>query len=246
MAVLASLAWLAPFVSVHPLLAGVFAFACVSAETLVASAKAPSFSRRAILWLPLPIAGLLGVALLGDALPALLAAAIVTALLLGVGTAIGGSVGGAIEHPGHLVVVALVSSLVDAFSVLHPRGPTAQLLEVDAAISVLVLPWPMLGTPHIEPILGVGDVVFAALYLAAARRHALPLRRTVLALATGLALTLLVVVLTARALPALPFLGAAVVAAHPEARRVPREDRTKAIVALVGLSVLFGLLFALR
>jgi hypothetical protein len=186
------------------------------------------------------------VALAGPALPRVVAAALVTSALLTFGTLVGSVVGSAIDHAGHLLVVAVISSLVDAFSVLHPSGPTAQLVRVQTALDVLILPWPILGTARIEPILGVGDVAFAAIYLAAAKRHGLPLRRTVAALAAGLAVTLGVVLATGRGIPALPFLGAAVVVAHPQARRLPEADRKKALLGLGVLVALFAVLFALR
>jgi hypothetical protein len=226
--------------------AGILAFACVGAEVLTAAGLAPRLPARALLWLPLPIGTLVAVAVAGPALPRLLAAALVTSALLAVGTLLGSVVGAAIDHPGHLIVVAVVSALVDAFSVLHPSGPTAQLVQVQAAIDVLILPWPILGTDRIEPILGVGDIAFAAIYAAAARRHGLPLRRTLAALAAGLCVTLVVVLVTGMGIPALPFLGAAVVIAHPEARRLPAADRKKALLGLAFLLALFAALFALR
>ena len=62
--------------------------------------------------------------------------------------------------------------------------------------------------------------MFAALYLAAARKHALSIPRTLLALALGFAAALGCVVWLEQAVPALPFLGLAMVAAHPQARRL--------------------------
>lgn len=92
----------------------------------------------------------------------------------------------------------------------------------------------------------MGDITFAALYLAAARRHGLPVSRTLVALALGLAATLATVLLTGIGVPALPFLGLAVVLAHPEARRIPHPDRPKALVGIAIVVLLFGALAWLR
>ncbi len=243
---LALVASIAPRVPLAPLPAYLLAFACVAAEVLCAAALAPRLRARALAWLVVPLGSSAGVVALGDALPELAAAALVTSSLLFAGTLLGSVVGGAVEHAGHLVIVAVVSALVDVFSVLHPSGPTAQIVRIEAAVSVLALPWPMLGTARVEPILGIGDVTFAAIYLAAARRHALSRRRTLLALACGLAVTLVVVVVAERGVPALPFLGAAFVLAHPEARRVPPGDRRAALLGVVGIVLLFAALLALR
>lgn len=249
-AALALVAGLAPRVPIDgglgALLGAALAFGCVGGEVLFASVAAPRFSRRALLWLIAPASALGALALLGDAVPAVVAAMLVTSCLLGAGTMIGAKVGEAIEHPGHLLVVAIVSALVDAFSVLHPSGPTAQLIENESVVAILVLPWPLLGTTRIAPVLGVGDVVFSALYVAACRRHGLSIRRTAIALAFGLALAFALAVAAARGIPALPLMGAAVLIAHPAARRLPPEDRIKAAAGIGALATLFVVLFALR
>ncbi len=232
--------------AVHRAVAGVLAFACVGGEVLLVAGLAPPLRPRGLVGLGASLAVLVGVALAGPALPTIAAAALVTLALLVAGTLVGAVVGRAIEDPGHLVVVAAVSALVDVYSVLHPTGPTAQLVQIEAAVDVLILPWPLLGTGRIEPVLGVGDVAFAAIYAVATRRHGLSMRRTLLALAAALAVTLAVVMSTGIGIPALPFLGAAIAIAHPEARRVPAKDRRKALVGLGLLLAAFVALFALR
>lgn len=232
--------------SAWPLAAGVIAFACVSSEVLVASALTPRLPPGALFLALIPVGALVGVALAGSAVTELAASMIVTLALLAVGTLTGGVVGNAIDKPGYLIVVAAVSALVDIFSVLHPNGPTAQLVQIEIATNVLILPWPILGTARIDPVLGVGDIAFAAIYAVATKRHGLPMARTVAALAIGLSVTLAAVVATGVGIPALPFLGAAVVIAHPAARAVPREDRKRAFYGLVILVLAFAVLFVLR
>src|SRR5690606_6591372 len=98
-AVLAASAWLAPHVpagSLTAILAGVFAFACVGAEVIVAGTWAPPLSHRSSLGLLVPAALLVAIALLGAAIPAVLAAVLVTACLLGAGSRLGATVGHAI------------------------------------------------------------------------------------------------------------------------------------------------------
>lgn len=246
-AALVLFAWLAPHgPAVHRVVAGVLAFACVGGEVLLVAGSTPPLPPRALVGLGASLAILVAVALAGPALPTIAAAASVTLALLLAGTLVGAVVGRAIEHPGHLVVVAIVSALVDAYSVLHPSGPTAQLVQIETAVDVLILPWPILGTARIEPVLGVGDVAFAAIYAVASRRHGLSMRRTLLALAAALAVTLAVVMSTGIGIPALPFLGAAIAIAHPEARRIPAKDRRKALVGIGLLAAVFVALFALR
>ena len=159
-------------------------------------------------------------------------ACVVTVLLLSAGTLIGALVGYHIEAPGHLLIVVVVSSLVDLLSVVHPAGPSAQLAQDKAMLSLLALPWPMLGTKDLIPVIGVGDVVFSALYVGASRAHALSSRRTLLALIAGFVLTLAALFVFVMPIPALPFFGAAMLVAHPRARMLPAADRKKALIGL--------------
>jgi hypothetical protein len=232
---LAAIAWaelliasahrVAPALPVGPVAAYTIGFAAVVLTVLGSAWRCPPLGPRALGLLLLPAAGLYLVQV--QPLAELGAAMIVTAGLLIAGTLVGAVVGGAIEQPGHLVFVAIVSAAADVFSVFHPSGPSAAVVQSDAALSVLALPWPFLGTSAIEPFLGVGDIVFTALYVACARKHGLGVGRTLLALTLGYAVTMVAVVALEVAVPALPFLGLAVVAAHAPARRPPREDRLR-------------------
>ncbi|MDD9970599.1 MAG: hypothetical protein OXR73_30460, partial [Myxococcales bacterium] len=148
----------------------------------------------------------------------LVGAAVVMWCLLLLGVAVGTFVGARVERPGHLLFVALVSSLADIVSVYHPQGVSHAIIESETALSLLALSFPMLGTDAIEPLLGVGDLVFVALYLTASRVHQLSLRRTLAALSLGLAVTAASVVVLEMALPALPFLGLSILIALPAAR----------------------------
>lgn len=210
----------------------VLAFAWVGAETLVLAslARGTSPSRLAVT-LAIALAALLALALttgsIGAAGPALVSAA-----LLAAGASAGALVGGRIQHPGHLGVVAIVSSVADVVSVFHEAGPTAQIAESAPTLSLLALSAPMLGTSDVPPLLGVGDVVMAALYASAAARFALSELRTWTALALGLAAAMLAVLLLELALPALPFLGLAMITAHPEARLPPPHERRQAALGI--------------
>jgi hypothetical protein len=158
--------------------------------------------------------------------------ALVAAILLAGGSSAGALVGSRIQHPGHLGVVAVVSSVADIVSVFHESGPTAQLAESTPWLSLFAIGAPMLGTSDVPPLLGVGDVVMAALYATAAARFALPEKRTWMALTGGLASAMVAVLVLEIALPALPFLGLAMVVAHPETRLPPHHERPQAALGI--------------
>jgi hypothetical protein len=236
-ALLYAAGWTGPRLPFYPMAAFALGFSAVAGESLLVSLLVPRALPRMLPWLAVPVAALLLVHLTGGA--SLAAAAAVTASLLVGGTLLGSVVGSAIEHPGHLGFVAVASAVADLFSMYSPAGVTAAVVESPAVLSLVSLPWPMLGTGQVESFLGVGEVIFCSLYLAASRVHALGVKRTAVALAGAFVLTLLALVLFERAIPALPFLGAAVVLAHPQARRPAAADRRRGWIAMAVLLLVF-------
>jgi len=239
-----AVSFLAPGLPLAPLGAYIIAFVVVMGTTLAAARIAPTLERPALSLVVLSaVAMLVLLFIYGETVPSPLGAVAVTAILLFAGGAVGGTVGGRIEHAGHLLVVAVVSLLVDTFSVYHPAGPTAAVVAQPKALAVLALPWPMLGTEEIVPVLGVGDIVFAALYLSASRRHGLGLRRTTVAVALGLVVTMAAVIISGFPIPALVAMGLAVLIAHPEARKLPPKDRKKGRIILGALALIWILVW---
>ncbi len=235
---------LAPALTIAPMAAFVFAFVCVCAATLLTSWHVPVTPARTLVLSLFPAAALLWIRMspnLGAA-----KALMVTGSLLGIGTLLGSVIGSRIQAAGHLLFVAIVSSAVDVFSVFAPSGPTATLIATPQTLHVLALPWPMLGTGDIVPILGVGDVVFAALYRGAARAHGVSPTRTMTALGCGFGLTLVTLLLVQLPIPALPFLGLCVVALVPQARAVPTVDRRAGWIGVAILLTILGLLVRYR
>lgn len=156
-----------------------------------------------------------------------------TGAILLTATTIGAVVGSRVPHRGHLLPVALVSTAVDLWSALAPEGPTRALATTPdpAWLRVLAASAPVAPSRAMEPMLGFADAIFAALYLAAAKRHALSLWRTTAAVALGLVAAGIVAVIAKKPLPALPFLGIFVVLFVRESRDVQREDRSAVLVA---------------
>jgi len=232
-----------------------FAAELVVAAVIGAGVLAPAARVRWAVALVVPAGVLVAAALWGPApgagnassdVEARVTLAAITAALL-VGGSLGGAIVGArVRKAGYLIVVAYVSSLADVYSVLASGGPSAHVAQSERALSVLAVSWglPALGGGVAPvPIIGVGDVVMTALYLVAARQLGLGVRRTVVAIAVGYLVVAALLVVFAQALPALPVLGVAVLLAHPEARRIPPEDRRTAWIGMAALTALFALLW---
>jgi hypothetical protein len=157
----------------------------------------------------------------------------VDAALVAMAWGIGGFIGERIQHPGHLLPACVVVAAVDLTSVVSRFGPTHAIAESERALSLAAISFPVPGTSLAAPALGVGDLIFMAIVFAACRVHHLSVvRATVLCLgATWLAGVGSALLETA--VPALMPVGAAVVLGIPPLRRLRREDRRAAVVAMV-------------
>jgi hypothetical protein len=107
------------------------------------------------------------------------------------------------ETVSWVVLVAVIIPWVDAYSVW--RGPTKQIVEHhEHVFSVLSFAFPVPGE-HAAANLGVPDLLFFALFLAAAERFGLRVFATWLGLVAGLGITIaLTVWFELSGLPALP------------------------------------------
>ena len=112
---------------------------------------------------------------------------------------------GYFEAVSWVVLVALIIPWVDAFSVFSHRGPTHRIVANHPyVLSVLSYAFPIPGE-HAAANLGVPDLLFFALFLAAAARYGLRVRWTWLALVASFGVTIaLAVELGLAGLPALP------------------------------------------
>jgi hypothetical protein len=226
----------------EPRLAYSVAFAAVSIELVLVARL--SFSTTAPVTLAAGLATLISLWSLRALQVSPVTAALLTCVLLAGVTLLGAAIGGRIQAPGHLLAVFGISSLADLWSVFDPEGPSAKL-AVHAAtqpekLVVLALPWPMLGSDRIEAIIGAGDILFAALYLAALAQHGLAATRAAWLMLGGLLIGLCGLLILERAIPLLPLMGAAVMIAEPKARSLSARERRSVALVLAALAVVIG------
>ncbi len=239
-----AVAAVAPALPFAPIAGFGAAFAMVAGAVLLVGALAPAASPKGAIALIAPLGVIVAVGwwsprgMVG-------ALAVVGALLTG-GSLVGGIVGAGVKHPGHLLVVAWVSSLADLYSVLSPHGVSAHVIRSQAALSLAALSWPIPGTPDISPVLGVGDVMLSTVYLVVARRHRMGIARMVIALTVGYAATFVALLVCQRALPVLPFLAGAVLLIVPGARKLQAKDRRTAFIGMGIMTILFAAAWCTR
>lgn len=226
----------APHVSLDLTSGFVLGYVAVAAEIVALAVLAPLLAARPLM-LSLALAAVALASLLGLSATAWSGALLTIALGGGV-TLLGAALGARTEKPGQLAAVAAVSAIADLWSVLDPSAPSARLAEQAMAqpeqLALFALPFPLLGSELVPALIGAGDVLFAALYVAAFRVHGLSVVRVAVALAAGFALGLLGLLITLAPLPLLPLLGAAVVLSEPAARSLTRREwRTVLLVCAV-------------
>lgn len=240
-ALLALLYACAVWLPAHPLASLALAYGCCATATCVAAwvasraRETPTIAHTGIGILAAILLAIAGFVLSPNLDPWAAFASSAAVLLLG--STVGVAVGSRVPAASHLLVVALLSSAVDLWSALSPEGPTHALATTPDPrwLRVLAVSAAVDAQRHIEPMLGVGDGIFAGLYLAAAVKHRLSIARMSLAVWLGLIAAGAAVLLLRRPLPALPFVGFFVVIFHAEVRRVAREDRRATTVAWLAL-----------
>ena len=124
---------------------------------------------------------------------------------------------GYFEAVSWVVLVAVIIPWVDAFSVFSHRGPTHRIVENHPyALTVLSYAFPIPGEDN-AAYLGVPDLLFFALFLAAAARFGLRAGWTWVALVASFGVTIaLAVELSLEGLPALPLLSVAFLAPNAD------------------------------
>jgi hypothetical protein len=124
---------------------------------------------------------------------------------------------GYFESVSWVVLVALIIPWVDAFSVFSHRGPTHKIVANHPyVLTVLSYAFPIPGEDT-AAYLGIPDLLFFALFLAAAARFGLRVGWTWVALVASFGVTIaLTVELTLAGLPALPLLSFAFLATNAD------------------------------
>jgi hypothetical protein len=121
------------------------------------------------------------------------------------------------ETLGWVVLIALIIPAVDALSVFHERGPTRRITEDHPEIftDIFSFAFPVPGV-NSAAHLGLPDLLFFALFLAAATRFALRPGLTWLTMTLSFGATLALTVARDDGLPALPLLSIAFLLANAD------------------------------
>ena len=128
---------------------------------------------------------------------------------------LGTLLGRVMEAPSWLLMAAAVAFLADLWSVF--AGPTKVVVEkAPVVLDYALVHFPMLGSAAPGAGLGMTDLLFVGVFVAGSRRVGLRLRTSFAAMMGSFVLTLLLTITLDRALPALPLLALAFLAANAD------------------------------
>jgi hypothetical protein len=120
------------------------------------------------------------------------------------------------EQLGWVVLVACIIPFVDAFSVFSPRGPTNEIVKHhEQVFTTFSIAFPIPGEPAAAN-LGLPDLLFFSLFLAAAARFGLRPGLTWIAMTASFGATLAIASVWKGGLPALPLLAIAFLAVNAD------------------------------
>jgi len=157
-----------------------------------------------------------------------------------------------IREPNLLLPVCVVAAIADVYTVFW--GPTGKVLEVaPQVVEKLAVSIPKMGSasgPHgvaglsFVAMMGLGDVIFAALFFAAAVRFELNVKRTfwgmLIAVIAGMAVVLLYP--PVQMMPLLPFIVVGFLAANYPAFSFTAQERRSLLIAGILIGVVAAVL----
>ena len=163
---------------------------------------------------------------------------VVDTALVTLAWALGASLGRRVQHASHLLPAAVVAASADSISLLSPEGPSHAIVESERALSVLAVWFPVPGAHALAPVLGVGDLLFIAFVLGAARTHRLSYARAVACCVAGVAVAGAASAWLRAPIPALVPIAAALITGLPQIRKLrPRERRTAFLSMTLAVSL---------
>jgi hypothetical protein len=209
--------------------------------TLALACRAPHPRARVLLAVLLgSVMGLVAVSLSGLSM---LLVPLQTGALVAAGYALGTLVGSRVAHPGHMLPAAIVASAADLASVLSPEGPSHAIASSETALSVAALAAPVPGTVAVTHVLGVGDLIMLALFLATGSRFGASTTRICVGAVLGLVVAFVASAMLRAPIPALVPISLTVVALEPRFRSLaPADRRAAALSAVLAVGVVAAVL----
>ena len=114
------------------------------------------------------------------------------------------SLSGIIKKPSYLIPLVAAAGLADIWSVSF--GATNKIIQSRTAMNFLLFSFPVAGK-GILPVIGVTDLIFAAMFLSLSSRFNIPVIRTQVLVAASFIISITVAVFGGFGVPVLPVMG---------------------------------------
>lgn len=152
--------------------------------------------------------------------------------LLGIALCGGILVSGIIEKPSYLIPISIIAGIADTWSVI--AGVTKEIAASKIATGYFLLHFPVFDR-GIEPLIGVTDFLFAAMYFDLSRRFHFPVKKTLFILAASFFSAIAIVPIVGPGIPVLPVMATIFIVAYFEDVKITdtQEKRDAVLGALI-------------
>ena len=166
----------------------------------------------------------------------------INVLLLTAGLSLGVLLGRQVEKASHIFAIIVLGAVMDVWSVT--AGVTEQISASPHTSYYFLFNWPLAGRGGVTyPLLGSTDFFFITLFLFLAWKFGLPPLRNLLGMAGAVAGAILSALVLQRGVPALPFIGAAVLVLNFREIRPDRKELLQIIAGAAVILAIFALLW---
>ncbi|MBF0408945.1 MAG: hypothetical protein HQM10_16470 [Candidatus Riflebacteria bacterium] len=145
---------------------------------------------------------------------------------LGIAAGLGLWIGNGVDKAGHLIPVALVAALADAWSV--SAGATSLIIR-SSVIHHFLLRFPLIGKvpTEIPFLIGMADFLFFGLFYRASERFSLGLRKNTLLMGISFVFAIGTAIFFKVGIPVLPFMSVLFIAANWKHITLTKEETTQ-------------------
>jgi len=157
----------------------------------------------------------------------------INVILLGVAVCSGVLLSYGVKKKTYIIPLALAAGMADIWS--NTLGVTRQVIQSPVAMNHLLIHFPVIGR-GVQPLVGITDFAFAALFMSMAGRFHLPVTKTQFVVGASFVIAITMAVVSGYGTPVLPVMGILFIVAHYRDIRVidPREKKE----TLMGLFII--------
>ena len=165
--------------------------------------------------------------------------------LLVIALSLGCLLGKKVEKPSHIFAIIVLGGVMDMWSVTS--GVTQKIVSSKLNCYYFLFNWPVAGSASVTyPLIGSTDFLFIALFLYLVRKFELPVFKNIVGLVLGVLSSIFCASVLGVGIPALPFIGLAVLILNFKAILPDRNEMIQIVVGSIVIFTTFSLLWKLK